>query len=90
MLQYPIYIPVKVCIHISKPLATTVVMITATTTTKGKSNTYNLLRAHDTELDFPNLPDRRGRVWERDCHVGRIRLWSSIVRGLSLDILFLY
>ena len=64
-------IPMKssiICIQIFEPLATTSGMTTPT----GRNNTYDLLRAHYTKLDFPNLPDRRGGVWERDRHDGRI------------------
>jgi hypothetical protein len=72
MVLYPVYIPGNICIHISESLATTSGMITPTTPTTNGNNTYNLLRAHYTKLDFPNLPDRRGGVWERDRHDGRI------------------
>jgi hypothetical protein len=81
MILYPVYIPSNICIHISESLATTSGMIAPTTTsgmiapttpTTSRNNTYNLLRAHYTKLDFPNLPDRRGGVWERDRHDGRI------------------
>jgi hypothetical protein len=72
MILYPFDIPSNICIHISESLATTSGMIAPTTPTTNRNNTYNLLRAHYTKLDFPNLPDRRGGVWERDRHDGRI------------------
>ena len=37
---------------------------------RGKTTTHNLLRAHYTKLDFPNLPDGRGGIWERERHGG--------------------
>ena len=61
-----------ICIHIFEPLATRGGMNTRTPPITSRNNTYNLLRAHYTKLDFPNLPDRRGGVWERDRHGGRI------------------
>jgi len=63
-------------------------MNTRTTPTTNRNNTYNLLRAHYTKLDFPNLPDRRGGVWERDRHGGRIWLVSSLGRVLLSIYLF--
>jgi hypothetical protein len=72
MIPHPVYIPGNICIHISEYLATTSGMDTPTTPTTSRNNTYNLLRAHYTKLDFPDLPDRRGGVWERDRHDGRI------------------
>jgi hypothetical protein len=78
----------NICIQISESLATTSGMTTPTTTITSRDNTYNLLRAHYTKLDFPNLPDRRGGVWERDRHGGRVQSFSSIVRVLFSISLF--
>lgn len=55
------------------------------TPTTGMDNTYNLLRAHYTKLDLPNLPDRRGGVRKRDRHDGRVR-WFLYVHGSRLFV----
>lgn len=35
---------------------------------KPETTTHNLLRAHHTELDFSDLPDGGGGVWECERH----------------------
>ena len=61
---YPIQYSSIICIHDFEPLATMGELTTTMRRPGDRNNTYNLLRAHYTKLDFPDLPDRRGGVWK--------------------------